>query len=425
MKILILAIGSRGDVQPYVALGHGLQQMGHEVALCTGNLFQEMVTRYGLAYWLMDDEMIRLADSPEARQMIEGGGNPFKAINLVKPMIRRMAADIWQAAQAVRPDLILYHPKTLGGYHAAEALGVPVILSVVLPMYTPTAEFAVPLTTANLGGFLNRQTYKMVPLISAPYSSVINDFRQELGLKPRGKIINETRLPDGRPTPILYGHSHHVVPRPSDWPDTTQAAGYWFLPPDESWQPPADLEAFLQAGPPPVYVGFGSMAGTQPERLAATAVQALQQSGQRGLLATGWGGLKPGALPDTIFQLESAPHDWLFERVTAVVHHGGSGTTAAGLRAGKPSLICPFLGDQPFWGEQVHRLGAGPKPIRQKQLTVDKLAAAIADMTGNEVMRQRATAVGQALRREDSIANAAQFIAQVMGEKAALQQLGE
>jgi len=291
---------------------------------------------------------------------------------------------------------------------------VPVILSVVLPMYTPTAEFAVPLTTAKLGGFLNRQSYRLVPLISAPYSKVINEFRQELGLKPRGKVINEVRLPDGRSTPVLYGYSQHVVPRPADWPASTQAAGYWFLPPDDSWQPPADLEAFLQAGPPPVYIGFGSMVGTQPERLADTAVQALRQTGQRGLLATGWGGLQPGDLPDTVFKLESAPHDWLFDRVTAVIHHGGSGTTAAGLRAGKPSLICPFIGDQPFWGERVYQLGAGPKPIRQKQLTVDKLAAAISEMAGNEAMRARATAVGQALHTEDSIANAARFIEEVV-----------
>ncbi|MBK8988154.1 MAG: glycosyltransferase family 1 protein [Chloroflexi bacterium] len=415
MKILILTIGSRGDVQPYVALGRGLQQAGHTVAICTGDLFKEMVTAHGLAFWPMDDEMIRLSASPEARQMIEGGGNPLKAINLVKPMIRRMMADIWQAAQSVQPDLIIYHPKTMGGYHVAEALNVPVILSLVLPMYSPTREFALPLTAANLGGFLNRQTYRMVPLISAPYSSVVNDFRQELGLKPCGKMLDETKLPDGRSTPVMYGYSSHIVPRPADWPPTTTVTGYWFLPPDESWQPPADLTAFLQAGPPPVYIGFGSMAGTQPERLADMAVQALQQSGQRGILATGWGGLKPGDLPDTILKLESAPHDWLFERVTAVVHHGGSGTTAAGLRAGQPSLICPFIADQPFWGERVHQLGAGPKPIRQKQLTAEKLAAAIQQMVADGVMRQRATAVGRALHAEDGIANAEQFVAAVNG----------
>ncbi|MDV7391289.1 glycosyltransferase, partial [Arthrospira platensis SPKY1] len=162
MKLLILTIGSRGDVQPYVALGHGLQQAGHHVAICTGALFQELVTRHGLAFVPMDDEMVRLADSAEGRRMIEGGGNLLKAINLVKPMIRRMLADCRQAAQQVQPELIIYHPKTLAGYHIAEALGVPLILSLLAPLYTPTREFALPLTTANLGGFLNRLSYSLV-----------------------------------------------------------------------------------------------------------------------------------------------------------------------------------------------------------------------------------------------------------------------
>jgi sterol 3beta-glucosyltransferase len=413
MNILILTIGSRGDVQPYVALGQGLQQAGHTVTLCTAPLFQEMVTAYGLTFAPMDDEMIRLTDSAEGRQMVEGGGNPLKAINLVKPMIRRMVGDAWRVAQEVQPDLILYHPKTLSGYHIAEALRKPLIMSLVLPLYTPTREFPLPLTAANLGGFFNRLSYKLVPLISAPYSGVINEFRQELGLKPRGKVLDETRLPNGRSTPTLYGYSAHVLPRPADWPETAVASGYWFLPPDPNWQPPAELLAFLEAGPPPVYIGFGSMAGTGAKRLADAAIQGLQQSGQRGILATGWGGLKPGDLPQSIFQLESAPHDWLFERVTAVVHHGGSGTTAAGLRAGKPSLICPFIADQPFWGERVYRLGAGPKPIRQKKLTAERLAAAITQMVGDEAMRGRAAAIGHALRAEDGIAQAVRFIERV------------
>lgn len=415
MKILILTIGSRGDVQPYVALGRGLQQAGHSVTLCTGALFQELVTAHGLSFLPLDDEMIRLADSPEGRQMMEGGGNPMKAINMVKPMIRRMLADMWTAAQATQPDLILYHPKTLGGYHVAEARQTAVILSLVLPLLTPTREFALPMTSANLGGFLNRLSYKMAPLIAAPYSSLINEFRQQLGLKPAGRILNELKLANGRDMPVMYGFSHHIVPRPADWPETTVATGYWFLPAEEAWQPPADLCAFLQAGPPPVYIGFGSMTGAQPERLADIAIGALQKAGQRGILATGWGGLQPGQLPATIFKLESAPHDWLLPQMTAVVHHGGAGTTAAGLRAGKPSLICPFLGvgDQLFWGERVHRLGAGPPPIKRKNLTVDNLAAAIEQMAQSPAMQQKAAALAERLQAEDGIANALRFVEKV------------
>lgn len=413
MKILILTIGSRGDVQPYVALGKGLQAAGHSVTLCTGPLFQEMVEAHHLPFLPMDDEMIRLTETPQGKAMMEGGGAAFKAVSLVKPMIARMVRDAWAAAQAVDPDVILYHPKTLSGYHIGEKLGKPIILTMALPMYTPTSAFPLPVTTFSLGGWFNRLTYKMVPMISAPYGDVIAAFRQELGLPKRGRFLNETQLPDGRATPTLYGISPHLVPRPSDWPEMVQASGAWFLAQAADWQPPADLTAFLQAGPPPVYVGFGSMAGKHPEKLAATAVAALQKTGLRGLLATGWGGLQPGALPDTVFQLKEAPHEWLFPQVAAVVHHGGAGTTAAGLRAGRPTLICPFLGDQPFWGARVYELGVGPKPIPQKKLTADNLAAALTVLANDQTMQQKAAALGQKIRAEDGIGTAVKFIEKV------------
>ncbi|HRQ38725.1 MAG TPA: glycosyltransferase [Chloroflexota bacterium] len=413
MKTLILTIGSRGDVQPYVALGKGLQAAGHNVTICTGNLFQEMVEAHQLPFLPMDDEMIRLTETPEGKAMIEGGGSAFKAISLVKPMIARMVRDAWAAAQSVAPDVIIYHPKTLSGYHIGEKLGIPIILTMALPMYTPTRAFPLPITNFSLGGWFNRLTYQMVPMISAPYADVIGAFRQELGLPKRGRFLNETRLPDGRNTPTLYGISHHLIPRPADWADAVQASGYWFLAQSANWQPPDDLAIFLQAGPPPVYIGFGSMAGKHPDKLAAIAVAALQQAGQRGILATGWGGLQPGDLPDTIFQLKEAPHDWLFPQMAAVVHHGGAGTTAAGLRAGKATLICPFLGDQPFWGERMYQLGVGPKPIPQKKLTADNLAAALTSLVNDPSIQQKAASLGQKLRAEDGIGAAVTIVEKV------------
>jgi sterol 3beta-glucosyltransferase len=414
MKILILTIGSRGDVQPYVALGHGLQAAGHRVTLCTGEMFADFVADYNLSYARMDDEMVRLADSPEGRQMIEGGGNMLNAIKMVRPMQERMMADAWTAARDVDPELIIYHPKTLSGYHIAEKQGIPVILSMVLPSYTPTREFANPLINRDLGGWLNKQTYKIMPLVSMPYVGVINDFREELGLAKVGRFFDERVLPDGSPIPTLYGYSRHIVPRPADWPDTAAATGYWFLETRGGWMPPAGLVHFLEAGPPPVYIGFGSMAGTQPERLATAAVEALLQTGQRGLLASGWGGLSAAELPDTIYTIDHAPHDWLFPHMAAVVHHGGSGTTAAGLRAGRPTLVCPFFGDQPFWGKRVYQLGAGPEPIPQKELAAPKLAQAIKKLTDDPAIQANARQIGEQLRREDGIGNAVQFVESVV-----------
>jgi sterol 3beta-glucosyltransferase len=169
------------------------------------------------------------------------------------------------------------------------------------------------------------------------------------------------------------------------------------------WTPSPELRDFLDAGPPPVYIGFGSMAGRNPERLGALVLDALARSGCRGIVATGWGGLAQQALPEHVFALREAPHDWLFPRVAAVVHHGGAGTTAAGLRAGKPSVICPFFADQPFWGRQVHRLGAGPEPVAQKRLTSERLAQAITRAVTDPTLLRAAQDIQRELRAERAI----------------------
>jgi sterol 3beta-glucosyltransferase len=213
-------------------------------------------------------------------------------------------------------------------------------------------------------------------------------------------------MADGRPLPVLHGHSRFVWPRPDDWPLTAHVTGYWFLDHPEGWQPPSELNAFLEAGEAPVYVGFGSMAGRNPKRMAEIVAGALQKANVRGIIATGWGGLEASNLPDTILKIASIPHDWLFPRVAAVVHHGGAGTTAARLRAGRPTVICPYLVDQPYWGARVHALGAGCKLIPQKKLTVEKLAGAIREVLTSQTIQQNAQKIGKNIREEDGIANA-------------------
>jgi sterol 3beta-glucosyltransferase len=239
------------------------------------------------------------------------------------------------------------------------------------------------------------------------YGGAIGAWRREaLGLPPaRGPLVVR-----GRPVPMLYAYSEAVVPRPADWDAHTVVTGYWFLDAPAGWQPPAALREFLAAGPPPVYVGFGSMfmaGGAETTRLV---LQALALSGQRGVVATGWGGLTAETAPSDVFFLEAAPHDWLFPQVAAVVHHGGAGTTGAGLRAGRPTLICPLVGDQPFWGRRVAALGVGPAPLPLFKLTAERLADAITRATTEAGMRQRAAALGEHLRREDGVGRAVTFI---------------
>lgn len=411
MKIMILTVGSRGDIQPFLALAVGLQKAGHAVTINTSATFRDFITGYGVAHAEINDDLIRLSESDEGRAALEGKGK-LALLKKVKPMLQKMLADEWTAVQNAQPDLLIYHPKALGGYHLAEKRNIPGVMSIPLPIYTPTREFPSPiLPPLKLGGWYNRLTYKLIGLVQAPYMGLINTWRKEsLGLPPRSVFANDLQTPDGRSLPVLYPFSTHVVPRPADWPAEALTPGYWFLPPDPHWQPSPALSAFLQAGPPPVYVGFGSMAGTDPARLTEAVIAALAQSGQRGLLATGWGGLKPADLPSNLFVLDAAPHDWLLPQMAAVVHHGGAGTTAASLRAGKPTLICPFFGDQPFWGQRVFELGAGPRPIPQKQVTAVALAAAITEMVHNQIMQSRAAELGRKIQAEDGVATAVAWL---------------
>ena len=420
MRIFILTLGSRGDVQPYVALGKGLQAAGHDVTVCTSASFEPFIVEHGLAYGYMSDDILRLIDTDAGRDAMENSDGVVgwikTAVSLaqqVKPLQRQMLNDSWYAAQAAQPDLIIYHPKAFGGSHIAEKLGIPAMLAIPLPVFVPTGEFPnIVFPNWKLGSGYNRLTYTLaLKGARAQYGKLVQAFRQEtLGLQPQPRTADDLHFTNGDPIPVLHGYSRHVAPHPADWPSHVHTTGYWFLDHATDWQPSPDLQAFLAAGEPPVYVGFGSMAGRNPAKVTQLVVAALQKAGVRGLIATGWGGLKANDLPETIFKLEQAPHDWLFERVTAVVHHGGAGTTAAGLRAGKPTVICPFFGDQPFWGRRVALLGAGPVPIPQKKLTVENLAVAVQTAVNNATMRQQATALGHQIRQEDGIANAIAII---------------
>lgn len=411
MKIAILTTGSRGDIQPFVALARGLQRAGLEPVICTGRLYESFVTDHGIAFAPMNDELIRMADTDEGRAIIESGGGKLSLIKRIQPMIRQILDDCWAAAQGAQA--LIYHPKTLAGYHISEKLNIPVFIGLPLPLYTPTGAFPIPIApqSISLGGGYNRLTYGMLRLVSAPYIGTVNAWRRDtLGLPARGRFASEMIQANGSPMPVLYGYSAHVVPVPADWPDSAHVTGYWFLEDGRDWQPPAELAAFLDSGPAPVYVGFGSMAGTRAEQTTQIVVDALARAKQRGIIATGWGGLKAVDAPKNILVIDQAPHDWLFPRMAALVHHGGAGTTGAGLRAGRPTIICPFFGDQPFWGARVYQSGAGPRPIAQKRLTADALASAITQAVSDRAMIESAAVLGERIRAEDGVARAVQIV---------------
>jgi UDP:flavonoid glycosyltransferase YjiC (YdhE family) len=243
------------------------------------------------------------------------------------------------------------------------------------------------------------------------FGKLIRQWRSAtLGLSPRPNINH-------RPTPTLYAYSPHVIPVPSDWNENVLVSGYWFLD-TANWKLPDPLAAFLKAGEPPIYVGFGSMPGINPQQMTGTVIEALSRCGKRGLLAAGSGALNGHGAPDHVHVITSAPHDKLFQHVSATVHHGGAGTTGAALRAGKPTTICPFFGDQPFWGRRVAELGVGPAPINRKFVSPDTLAEAITAMDA-PIMRHRASIVGAAIREEKGVENAVRFVTRVLRDGAA------
>ncbi|MCL4264022.1 MAG: glycosyltransferase [Anaerolineae bacterium] len=402
MKICILTIGTRGDVQPYIALGLGLKAAGHEVTIATLGEFKPLVNEYGLFHDSLRGDFLKVAQST----LGQTGGNQLKRIRQYVEMAKDTLADEWASAQ--KADVLIYNPAAIGGFHIAEKLNIPTFAAFPAPLYSPTREFPNPFLPFRHLGLFNKLSHKIFAKMGPTmYRTPIKQFRQDvLGLPP-AKGENLLR---GQPITKLYAYSEAVVPRPADWDESSVVTGYWFLDAPANWQPDPELVRFLQEGSAPVYIGFGSMFMGGGKRKTEIALEALRVAGQRGILATGWGGLTGDNTSKEIFVLDSVPHDWLFPKVAAIVHHGGAGTTGAALRASKPQIICPFVGDQFFWGRRMADLGVSPRPIPQIKLTAERLAEAIIDAVTNTNLQQRALSIGDTIRAENGIECAVKHI---------------
>jgi UDP:flavonoid glycosyltransferase YjiC (YdhE family) len=408
MKITILTLGSRGDVQPYVALGRGLAAAGHEVTMATHACWETFVRQYDLDFRPVAGDPRGALEGEAGQMWLASDCNPLRFMRgmmaAARPVLWQAADDYWAACQ--RADLILSPVLVnLVAVAIAEKLSVPAYPAYLQHVH-PTAAYPSAMfpPAPGLGAAYNRLTYWLGgELFWQAMRPIISAWRQErLGLPMlprRSQFATWIR----EPKPCFYGFSPVVLPKPPEWGAHVHITGYWSLPPDPTWQPASGLTDFLASGPPPVFIGFGSMTGRNPEQVAALVIAALARARQRGLLLTGWGGLKPADLPDDVYAIEAAPFDWLFPQMAAVVHHGGAGTTAAGLAAGKPSVIVPFFGDQHFWGWRVAALGAGPRPIPRRQLSAERLAAAITEATTRPAIQARAAGLGGQIRAEDGV----------------------
>ncbi|WP_431856187.1 glycosyltransferase [Azospirillum sp.] len=413
MRVSIITYGSQGDVRPLVALGAGLVRAGHSVVFPADREFRPLIERHGLEHRPLSGDVRAVTQGDAASTLFRRGVNP---VQLTRALVR-MAQDYGEAwtreyLEASRGcDLLV----TAGlcfytGIGIAESLGIPWAGVGLQPM-GPTRAFPPPLMkppAIRLPGVVNVALHlALMQVIWQGFRPSINRARRSvLGLPPMPLAGPGPRMMREEP-PLLYAHSPQVLPKPADWPAFCQVTGFWFLDEGAGWEPPVSLRRFLDDGPPPVYVGFGSMGGYDPAATTALVLEALGD--RRAVLSAGWGGLDATALPPTVYGLEAAPHDWLFPRMAAVVHHGGAGTTAAALRAGVPGFVVPFLGDQPFWGARVHALGVGPAPLSRAELTPSRLAAALALMDDPD-MRARAVDLGARIQAEDGVATAVRIL---------------
>mgnify|MGYP005844334155 CR=1 FL=1 len=418
MRILLFGFGSRGDVQPLIALGKGLQRAGYAVSLAAGINFQSLVEGEGLEFEPVHVDVEQYMKTEIGQAWLgESSHNPRLEMQNMKRMADGIAPLVTEDIMRVteHADVLISGLLTIEPLEAvARARGKRHIAGLLSPL-APTSSGA-----AGMQALLPRQSspinrwwgYAIELMMFSVLRSPSESVHARLGIPPASR---SEFLRAWNQTPALVGISPLVTPKPPDWGDHIHVTGFWFLDAPADWQPSPALQAFLDAGAPPVYIGFGSMSSRNPQATTQVMIEALNKTGQRGVIHSGWAGLHAEDLPPNIFLLDYAPHDWLFPRMAGVVHHGGAGTTAAGLRAGVPGMIVAHIGDQPYWGRRLHELGVGAAPLRRHELTADKLADAIRAMTSDRAMQSRAAALGERIRAEDGVGSAVRAVGRILG----------
>ncbi len=412
MKALLFTFGTRGDVQPYVALGAALEARGVEVVVATGQGFGDLIEGAGLSSRGLSIDFKKMLESPEVQEALTTLRGKLATSRAMKFEMTRQYEEMWATLSEEKPDLVVVSPKGFPAVPMARALKIPCYSTTLQPSYVPRGDFPQFLFSGSFGPWGNRLSYRLFNglVLLGQNQSFGGWAKQHL---PAGFDARLTGFfgfhPDGRRLPILQAFSRHIVPPPPQWSEQTEpTTGYWFRPPPGGVLPKA-LEGFLQRGAPPVYVGFGSMPAADAEQVTAEVVAALRKVGRRGVLSVGWGGLQAVSSSEEIFVLQSAPHELLFPRCALVVHHGGAGTTHEGLRWGRPTVICPAGADQPFWARRLHAIGVAPEALPLERLNADRLALRLEAALAPQVAA-RALRLGRALRAEDGAGRAAEVI---------------
>ncbi|MCJ1391251.1 hypothetical protein MMC18_004114 [Xylographa bjoerkii] len=427
LNVVIMVIGSRGDIQPFLRLGKILkEEHGHRVRIATHPAFKKFVEQdSGLEFFSVGGDPAEIMAF-----MVKNPGLIPKTATVRSGEIGRrresmyeMFRGFWRACinetdnernhenlemmankHPFVADAIIANPPSFAHVHCAERLGVPLHLMFTFPM-SPTQQFPHPLCNIKksnvAANYTNFMTYPLVEMMMwQGLGDLVNKFREkDLGLEPVSTLWAPGSLFRLK-VPYTYLWSPALVPKPSDWGPEIDITGFVFLDLASSFKPPETLTKFLEGGEPPVYIGFGSIVVDDPDKFTALIFEAVKRSGVRALVSKGWGGLgDENNTPDNVYMLENTPHDWLFPKVSALVHHGGAGTTAIGLKCGKPTMIVPFFGDQPFWGAMIAKAGAGAEPVPYKHLSAEKLAEAIRTLLTPEA-RENAKKIARDIEAE-------------------------
>jgi UDP:flavonoid glycosyltransferase YjiC (YdhE family) len=399
MRVVIAAVGSRGDVAPYTGVGVALRAAGHDVVIAAHAPFEHLVRHCGLEFHPVPGDVRALV-------ALSSGRPPsslfwIRRARFITNYLSQAATGVLAAAESA--DLLALNGTATFGYDIAEALDIPSLGLFAQPL-EPTGAFP-PVAAGHarsLGSAGNLVSAKVVEHALFPFHRAAARLRRQLGLRPRSLAATLRRV-RAQDWPILHGFSPAVLPRPPDWRPGLQVVGYWWPVRPAGWQPPSELLDFLAAGPPPVFVGFGSMAAGAQSWLGELVAQALSAAGVRGIVQAGWAGLAASAGAD-VLGVGDIPHDWLFPQMAALVHHAGAGTTAAGLRAGVPAIGVPVIADQPLWARRIGDLGVGPAAIPLRRLNANRLAHAIRAAVSGHEYRRHAQALATRLEREDGAA---------------------
>ncbi|XP_057773391.1 sterol 3-beta-glucosyltransferase UGT80B1-like [Salvia miltiorrhiza] len=403
LKIALLVVGTRGDVQPFLALALRLQEYGHYVRLATHSQFHGFVKSVGVDFYpLGGDPRIMAECFVRARSiLLPRPGDMALQRKQLKAIIESLLPACTQpdpvSGEPFRAQAIIANPPAFGSKDIAEALDVPLHIMFTVP-WTPTRAFPHPFTQR-----AGRLSYALADLmIWLGIRGFINEVRtNKLNLGPIG-YFNSGHVSISQ-LPTSYMWSPHVLPKPNDWGPLVDVVGYCFLNLGTKYEPSQDFVDWIQKGSKPIYIGFGSVPLKKSEKLTAMILEALKKTGQRGIIDPGWGDLGTNVdISDDVFVLSDCPHDWLFPQCYAVVHHGGPGTAAAGVKAGCPTMVVPFCGDQFLWGEIMHHKGVGPAPIPIPHLTVESLSKAITFMLQPQV-KSRAMELAESINAEDGV----------------------